>query len=99
MGSGIRFDETETDIGTCFSIRLVVSVALYIPSLMQIDSKSKTAKFLNNFCSSLYGILKESNFSKRVSPNWYTLFGKICLTRSLHVIKCRSKIPAFEKIV
>ena len=48
MGSGIRFDEIETRIGTCFPIYFVVSVSLYVSSLTQIDSKSKTAKFLNN---------------------------------------------------
>ena len=61
-GSGIRFDEIETEIGTCFLIHLVVSVPLYVSSFTQIDSKSKMAKFLNNFWSSLYGITKESNF-------------------------------------
>ena len=75
MGSVIRFDEIETDIGTCFPIHFVVSVSLYVSSLTQIDSKSKTAKFLTNFWSSFYGILKESNFSKRVPLNWYTFFG------------------------
>ena len=49
MGSGIRFDETETDIGTCFPIHFAVSVALYVSSLTQIDSKSKTAKFSTTF--------------------------------------------------
>ena len=68
------FDEIYTDIGTCFPIHFVVSVSLYVSSLTEIDSKSETAKFLNNFWSSLYGILKESNFSKKVSLNWYTYF-------------------------
>ena len=49
MASGIRFDEIETDIGTCFPIHFVVLVSFYVSSLTQIDSKSKTAKFLNNF--------------------------------------------------
>ena len=42
MGSGIRFDEFETDIGTCFPIHFVASVSSYVSSLTQIDSKSKT---------------------------------------------------------
>ena len=75
MGSGLRFAEIETDIGTCFPIYFVIAVSLYVSSLTQIDSKSKTAKILNNFRSSLYGVLRESNFSKRVSLNWYTFFG------------------------
>ena len=49
LGSGIRFDEIEIDIGTCFPIHFVVSVSLYVSSLTQIDLKSKTAKFLNIF--------------------------------------------------
>ena len=49
MGSGIRLDETETDKGTCFPIYSVVSVPLYVPSLTQTNSKSKTAKLLTNF--------------------------------------------------
>ena len=48
MGSGIGFDEIETDMGTSFPIHFVVSVSLYDFLLTQIDSKSKTAKFLNN---------------------------------------------------
>ena len=44
MGSGIRFDEIETDIGTCFPNHFVVSVSLYVSSLTQIDSKSKNGQ-------------------------------------------------------
>ena len=39
IGSGFRFDEIETDIGTYFPIHFVVSVSLYVSSLRQIDSK------------------------------------------------------------
>ena len=68
MGSGIKFDEIETDMGTCFPIHVVVSVYLYeFASLTQMDSKSNFAKFLNSFCSLLYGMLNASNFSKSVS--------------------------------
>ena len=49
MGSGIKFDDIETDIGTCFPIHVVVSVCLYDSSLTQKDSKSNIAKFLNSF--------------------------------------------------
>ena len=31
MGADIRFDEIETDIGTCFAIHFVVSVSLTLP--------------------------------------------------------------------
>ena len=37
------FDEIETDKGTSFPIHFVVSVSLYVSSLTQIGSKSKTA--------------------------------------------------------
>ena len=64
MGSGIRFVETETHMVTFSPIRFVVSVSLYVSSSTQTDSKSKSAMFLVHFSSSMYGILKESNFSK-----------------------------------
>ena len=68
MGSGIKFDKIETDMGTCFPIHVVVSVCLYeFASLTQMDSKSNIAKFLNSFCSLQYGMLNASNFSKSVS--------------------------------
>ena len=67
MGSGIKFDEIETDMGTCFPIHFVVSVCLYDSSFTQTDSKSNIAKFLNSFCSFLYGMLIASNLSKSVS--------------------------------
>ena len=64
MGSGIKFDEIETDMGTCSLIDVVVSVCLYeFASLTQMDSKSNIAKFLNRFCSLLYGMLNASIFS------------------------------------
>ena len=70
MGSGIIFDELETDIGICFPIHVRVSVCLYeFAFLTQMDSKSNIAKFLNNFCSYLYGMLDASNFPKGVSLN------------------------------
>ena len=76
MGSGIEFDEIETDMGTCFPNHVVVSVCLYdFASFTQMDSKSKFAKFLNSFCSVLYGMLKDSNFAKTVSLNSKTFFG------------------------
>ena len=68
MGPGIKFDEIETDIGTCFPIHVVVSVCLYeFASLTQMDSKSNIAEFLNSFCSLLYGMLNAFNSSKGVS--------------------------------
>ena len=57
MGSWIKFDEIETDMGTCFPIHVVVLVCLYeFASLTQMDSKSNIAGFLNSFCFFLYGI-------------------------------------------
>ena len=70
MGSGFRFDEIETEIGTGLPIQCKVSVSLYVSSLTQKDSKSETAKFPKNHRSSLNGKLKEANFSKSVSLNW-----------------------------
>ena len=65
MGSGIKIDEIETDMGTCFPIQIVVSVCLYeFASLTQMDSKPNIAKFLNSFCSFLYGMLNAFNFPK-----------------------------------
>ena len=49
MVSAISFDEIETNKGALFPINFVVSVSLYVSNLTQIDSKSKTAEFLNNF--------------------------------------------------
>ena len=43
IGMTIRFEDTETDIGTCLPIQFVVSVFLKFFSGAQIDSKSKTA--------------------------------------------------------
>ena len=66
IGSWIKFDEMQTDIGTCFPIHFVVSISLYEPCLTRIGSKSEAAKLLNNFCCSLLGILNASGLSKRV---------------------------------
>ena len=45
----IRFEDIETDIGTCLPIQVVVSVFLNFSSGIQIDSKSKTARLLKSF--------------------------------------------------
>ena len=66
MSFGIMFDGIETDIGTGFPIHVVVSVCLYESFLRPMDSKSNNAKFLNSFCSFLFGIMNASNFSKTV---------------------------------
>ena len=42
IGLAIRFEDIETDIGTCLPIQVVVSVFLNFSSGIQIDSKSKT---------------------------------------------------------
>ena len=49
IGIAIRFEDIETDIGTCLPSQVVVSVFLSFFSGIQIDSKSKTARLLKNF--------------------------------------------------
>ena len=49
MGSYIRFDEIENDIGTCLPIQVFVPVFLIFSSGIQKNSKSKTARLLNIF--------------------------------------------------
>ena len=48
IGLPIRFEDIETDIGTCLPIQVVVSVFLNFSSGIQIDSKSKTARLLKS---------------------------------------------------
>ena len=67
VGSRIKFDERETDKGTCFPMHVAVWLSLYESSLTQLDSNSNITKLLNSFCSFLYGMLNASNFSKSVS--------------------------------
>ena len=99
IGSWIKFDEMQTDIGICFPIHFVVFISLYEPGLTQSGSKSEAAKLLNNFCSSLLGILNASNLSRRVSVISKTFFGYICFTRSLQESKGLSRLPVSEKNV
>ena len=49
IGKAIRFEDLETDIGTCLPIQVVVSVFLNFSSGIQIDSNSKTARSLKSF--------------------------------------------------
>ena len=53
LGSCLKFDEIETDTGTCFRIHFVMSVSVYESLVTQIESKSKTTEILNKFCSSV----------------------------------------------
>ena len=99
IGMVIRFEDIETDMGTCLPIQVVVSLFLNFPSGIQIDSKSKTARLVKSLWSSVYWISNESSLSNSVSRIWYTFFGYICFTRSLHLTKCRSKFPVFWKYV
>ena len=94
IGSSAREDDIETEIGICFPIVVVVSVSLNSSSSTEIASQSKIARFLNSFCSSVYGISKPSSLSKSVPQSGYTFFGKKCLTRFLQVVKCPSKFAA-----
>ena len=99
IGSSARFEEMDTEIGTCFPIQVVVFVSLKVSSWTPIDSKSSIAKFLKSFCSLVYLILKESILSKRVSRIWYRFQGYTFFTRSLHVVICRSKLNVLLKKV
>ena len=49
IGLAIRFEDIESDIGTCLPIQVVVSVFLNFSSGIQIDSKSKTARLVKSF--------------------------------------------------
>ena len=75
IGSSTRFEEIDTDIGTCFLIQVVVFVSLKSSSWTQIDSRSNIAFFFNSFYSLVYLIPNESSLSKRVSRIWYTFPG------------------------
>ena len=99
IGMAINFEDIENDIGTCLPIQVVVSVFFSFSSGLQMDQKSKTAWLLKSFRSSVCWILNESKLSKSVSLSWYTFFGYICFTRSLHLTKWRSKFLVFWKYV
>ena len=49
-GSSTRFQEMDTEIGTCLPIHVVVFVFFKDSSWTHIDSKSNIAKFLKSFC-------------------------------------------------
>ena len=49
IGLAIRFEDIESDIGTCLAIQVIVSVFLNFSSGIQIDSKSKTARRSKTF--------------------------------------------------
>ena len=49
IGFAIRFEDIETDIGTCLPIQVVVSVLLNFSSGIQIDPKPKTARLVQSF--------------------------------------------------
>ena len=99
LGSSTRFQEMDTDIWTCFLIQIVVFVNLTVSFWTETDSKSVIAKYLKSFCSLVYLIPKESSLSKRVFRIWYTFRGWTLFTRSLHVVKCLSKMQVLLKIV
>ena len=69
MGSSIRFDDIETEIGTCFPIQVVVCVSFNSSVGTQIDSKSKIARLLKSLLSSETGRLNPSSFSNKVSQS------------------------------
>ena len=98
IGSSTRFEEIDTDIGTCLPIQVVVILSLKVSST-QTDSESKTAKFLKSFCSLVYLIPKESSLSERGSRIRYTFLGQTFFTHSLHVVKFCSKLKVLLKKV
>ena len=51
MGLSSKFDEIDTDMGSCFPIQVIVSVGFSSSDGTQIDSKSKIATFSNKFYS------------------------------------------------
>ena len=59
ISSFSRFEEMDTENGTCFPIHFVVFVSLQVSSWRQIDSKSSFAKILKSFCSFVYLLPKE----------------------------------------
>ena len=66
-GSTIKIDDTETEIGTRFPIKVVVCVSFSSSVGTKIDSKSKTARLLKSLLSSETGRLNPSSFSNKVS--------------------------------
>ena len=49
IGLAIRFEDSETDIGTCLPIQVVVSVFLNFSYGIQIHSKSKPTRLVKSF--------------------------------------------------
>ena len=76
MGSSIRFDDIETEMGTCFPIQVVVCVSFSSSVGTQIDSKSKIARFLKSFLSSETGRLNPSSFQTRFREAHIRSLGK-----------------------
>ena len=88
MASGIKFDEIETDMSTCFPIHVVVSVCFYeFASLKQTDSKSNNAKFLKCFVISIWDIecfqLVKKRFSQFVKLLWVIMFNTITTSNQI----------------
>ena len=75
IGSLTKFEEMDTDIGTCFPIKIFVFVSFKVFSWTQIDSGAKNDKFLKSFCQLECLIPKESSLSKSFSGIWSTILG------------------------
>ena len=67
MGSSIRFDDIETEIGKCFPFQVVVGVSFSSSVGTQIDSKLKISRLLKSLFSSQTGRLNPSSCSNKVS--------------------------------
>ena len=62
-GTSTRFNEMETDIGTCLSKHVAVFVSLKFSYLTQLDLNSIVAKLVKSFRLLVYLIPKESSLS------------------------------------
>ena len=62
MISSNRFDDKETEMGTCFPIQVEVCVTFSSSVGTQMDSKSKNARLLKSLLSSETGRLISTRF-------------------------------------
>ena len=89
LGSCIKSDNIDAEIGMCFPIRVVVLVPLKFSCSSQIDLKSKLAMILKSLWLFVSGIPNQSNFSNIVLRSWYTFFGYTCSTVSMSAVRWR----------
>ena len=84
MGSPIRFDDIETEIGKRFPIQVVVCVSFSFSVETQMDSKSNIARlFKKSLFSSETGRL---NPSKIFKPDFAKLINVLCVDMSHSIL-------------